>query len=152
MQILFFPHISRNLRAICYRSIQIRLSSTAAVDNTKPIVDKSVETKLNLSETCIKKLEEISKRENNKFLRIIVDGGGCSGFQYKFELDDNVNEDDVTFGSDNGKIIIDTVSLGFCSGATIDYQIELIKSGFRVINNPKADQGCSCGASFALKL
>lgn len=108
---------------------------------------------VNLSEACIKRLAEISNAENSpQFLRVIVDGGGCSGFQYKFELDSKLNEDDVIFGSDQCKVIVDTVSLGYCAGATIDYQTELIKSGFRVVGNPKAEQGCSCGASFALKM
>lgn len=107
---------------------------------------------LNLSDTCIKKLEEISKRENKKYLRISVDGGGCSGFQYLFDLDDKVNADDIIIGENNSQVVIDTVSLEYCAGSTVDYHTELIKSGFRIIGNPKAEQGCSCGASFAIKL
>lgn len=105
-----------------------------------------------LSDACRKRLQEITKAEKNKMLRVIVDGGGCSGFQYKFELDDKITDDDIVFGNDQQKIVIDSISLDYCAGATVDYQIELIKSGFRIVNNPKAEQGCSCGASFALKL
>lgn len=123
---------------------QTSTNNNAQLPNSKPT--------LILSDSCINKLEEYSKNENKKFLRVIVDGGGCSGFQYKFELDDKVNDDDVIFGSNASKVIIDTVSLEYCAGSTIDYHTELIKSGFRVIENPKAEQGCSCGASFALKL
>lgn len=107
---------------------------------------------LNLSDSCIKQLKEISERENKKYLRISVDGGGCSGFQYSFDLDDKVNEDDVIIGENNSQVVIDTVSLEYCSGSTVDYHTELIKSGFRIVGNPKAEQGCSCGASFSIKL
>lgn len=117
-------------------------------NNTQQNNDKP---KLNLSESCIKKLKEISEKENKKYLRVTVDGGGCSGFQYIFDLDDTVKEDDVVIGDGNGQVVIDTLSLDYCAGATVDYHTELIKSGFRIINNPKAEQGCSCGASFSIK-
>lgn len=106
-----------------------------------------------MSEACIKRLADITKIEKDKFLRIIVDGGGCSGFQYKFELDNKINDDDIVFGpSTDIRVVVDSVSMEYCAGATIDYHSELIKSGFRIMDNPKAEQGCSCGASFALKM
>lgn len=108
---------------------------------------------LMLSDSCVKQLKEISERESKKYLRISVDGGGCSGFQYLFNLDDKVNADDVVIGEDNnGQVVIDTISLEYCAGSTLDYHTELIRSGFRIIGNPKAEQGCSCGASFSIKL
>lgn len=101
----------------------------------------------------MKKLNEICSDGAKNFLRVTVDGGGCSGFQYKFELDTKLNEDDISIGDGvQAKVVIDSVSLEYCAGATLDYQMELIKSGFRIISNPKAEQGCSCGASFALKI
>lgn len=120
--------------------------------STEPIETAKSQPTIQLSDTCLRKLAEITGSEAGKHLRISVDGGGCSGFQYKFELDDKFGADDVLFGNDKAKLVIDTVSLEYCDGSTIDYHAELIRSGFRVIGNPKAEQGCSCGASFALKL
>lgn len=107
---------------------------------------------ISLSDACVQRLADITKIESDKFLRVIVDGGGCSGFQYKFELDNKINDDDMVFGPTNSRVVVDAVSMEYCAGATIDYQTELIKSGFRIVDNPKAEQGCSCGASFALKM
>lgn len=128
------------------RSIHRQFSSAAN--------DQAIKTKptLILSDSCVKKLKEISERESKKYLRISVDGGGCSGFQYQFDLDDKVNADDVLIGDDNSQVVIDTVSLEYCAGSTVDYHTELIRSGFRIVGNPKAEQGCSCGASFSIKL
>lgn len=127
----------------------IASESSASSSTAKQTSDKS---KLILSESCIKKLEEMSKMEDKKYLlRVKVDGGGCSGFQYLFDLDDKVNEDDIVIGNGNSQVVIDSLSLEYCSGSTVDYHTELIKSGFRIINNPKSEQGCSCGASFSIK-
>lgn len=108
------------------------------------------EDKLLISDSCIKRLREIC--QDGSFLRITVEGGGCSGFQYKFDLDNKMNPDDLQFGEEKAKVVIDNVSLEYCTGATVDYHTELIRSGFRMLANPLAEQGCSCGASFAIKL
>ena len=119
--------------------------------STNPDPSVTANDKLLLSDTCVKKIQEICPSTDAQFLRVTVDGGGCSGFQYKFELDSTLKEDDIALGP-NSKIVVDTVSLEYCAGSTLDYQTELIKSGFRIVGNPKAEQGCSCGASFALKI
>ncbi|XP_023237923.1 iron-sulfur cluster assembly 2 homolog, mitochondrial-like [Centruroides sculpturatus] len=103
-----------------------------------------------LSDKCIQKLRSVAK--DGHFLRIGVDGGGCSGFQYKFELDTKINDDDKVFEQGDVKVVVDEISLQYIKGSTLDYHEELIRSAFRIINNPLAAQGCSCGASFNIKI
>lgn len=85
-------------------------------------------------------------------LRIEVDGGGCSGFEYKIKLDKKLQDDDRLWKGDNVEVVIDEMSLGYLRGATIDYVEDLMKASFRVVNNPVAEKGCSCGSSFAPKM
>ncbi|XP_015673260.1 iron-sulfur cluster assembly 2 homolog, mitochondrial [Protobothrops mucrosquamatus] len=103
-----------------------------------------------LSESCIKRLLEIAI--GSEFLRLQVEGGGCSGFQYKFSLDTVVNSDDRVFEKDGARVVVDLDSLSFVKGAMVDFNQELIRSSFQVVNNPQAEQGCSCGSSFSVKL
>ncbi|VDM59547.1 unnamed protein product [Angiostrongylus costaricensis] len=85
-------------------------------------------------------------------LRIEVDGGGCSGFEYKIRLDSKLQDGDRLWKGDDVEVIIDEMSLGYMRGATVDYVEDLMKSSFRVVDNPIAEKGCSCGSSFTLKM
>jgi iron-sulfur cluster assembly accessory protein len=85
-------------------------------------------------------------------LRLSVEGGGCSGFQYKFSMENKIPEDDdVIFVQDNAEVLVDESSLELVKGATVDYVQELIKSAFSVVNNPQSESACGCGSSFAIK-
>ncbi|XP_063829598.1 iron-sulfur cluster assembly 2 homolog, mitochondrial [Ostrinia nubilalis] len=106
---------------------------------------------ITISENCAKKLQQLCEGNNN-FLRLCVESGGCSGFQYKFDLDNKIAEDDRVFERDGVKVVIDETSLDYIRGSTVDYHTELIRSAFRVVQNPNADLGCSCGASFSIKI
>ncbi|XP_029973223.1 iron-sulfur cluster assembly 2 homolog, mitochondrial [Salarias fasciatus] len=105
---------------------------------------------VHLTESCVKRLGEIM--EKGEYLRIHVEGGGCSGFQYKFSVDSTRNEDDRVFEQGGVGVIVDQDSLEFVKGATVDFSQELIRSAFQVLKNPQADHGCSCGSSFSVKL
>ncbi|XP_045919068.1 iron-sulfur cluster assembly 2 homolog, mitochondrial [Micropterus dolomieu] len=125
-----------------------RFSSASAQE--KPAVSGPAEDKIHLTESCVKRLGEIMG--NGEYLRIHVEGGGCSGFQYKFSVVSNKNEDDSLFEQGGVGVIVDQDSLEYVKGATVDFTQELIRSTFQVLKNPQADHGCSCGSSFSVKL
>ncbi len=104
-----------------------------------------------LTTNAAKQIAHIMATEGDgaRNLRIAVSGGGCSGFQYGFALDDSRNDDDVVIESGGATVVIDSVSYPFLAGAEIDYVEELIGASFQ-IKNPNASASCSCGASFAV--
>ncbi|XP_023850313.1 iron-sulfur cluster assembly 2 homolog, mitochondrial-like [Salvelinus fontinalis] len=125
-----------------------RLSSKSAQEKTAE--SSPVEEKVYLSASCVKRLREIM--DKGQYLRIQVEGGGCSGFQYKFVIDSTKNEEDRVFEQGGVGVIVDQDSLEFVKGSTLDYTQELIRSSFQMLKNPQADHGCSCGTSFSVKL
>lgn len=104
-----------------------------------------------LTESAITKISEILAEENNPNvkLRTFVQGGGCSGFQYGFTLDEEQSEDDFIINKSGITVLIDSMSMQYLTGATIDYKEDLMASSF-VINNPLAQSTCGCGSSFTV--
>jgi len=106
---------------------------------------------MNLESNAIVKLKEILAEENNPNikLRVFVQGGGCSGFSYGFTLDEEQNEDDFDFSYDEIKVVVDSMSMQYLQGSSIDYKEDSMTSSF-VINNPQAVSTCGCGSSFSI--
>ena len=104
-----------------------------------------------LTEPAITKLKDILAEENNPsaMLRVFVQGGGCSGFQYGFTLDESQNEDDFDFVYDDVKVVVDAMSMQYLQTATINYKEDLMNASF-VIENPQAQSTCGCGSSFSV--
>lgn len=106
---------------------------------------------VSVTDSAMRRLAEIVAAEGGQglVLRVAVSGGGCSGFQYGFTLDDTVQDDDVVIERDGLKVVIDGVSLDLLAGAEIDFVEELSGASFR-IRNPNASSSCGCGNSFAV--
>lgn len=96
----------------------------------------------------IKKLQAADGRPDLK-LRVMVDSGGCQGFEYKFSLDSDVTPDDEVFEKDGIRVIIDDISLPYMANAVINYKDDLIGAHFEV-QNPNAKSSCGCGTSFSV--
>lgn len=113
-----------------------------------------------LTEACVRRLRQLAAEENTSdasdeapLLRIAVDGGGCSGFQYAFSLDTaaGAGPRDRVFEREGARVVVDDVSFEFVKGATVDYVEEMIRSSFAIAENPNSDGSCGCGVSFAAK-
>jgi iron-sulfur cluster insertion protein len=105
---------------------------------------------MTLEPTAVKKLSQILAEENNPNLklRVFVQGGGCSGMQYGFTLDEAQNEDDFDFKFDQLTVVVDATSMQYLQGANIRWKEDLMGSSF-VIENPNAETSCGCGSSFS---
>jgi iron-sulfur cluster insertion protein len=106
---------------------------------------------ITISEAAKAKIIDILREENNPrmALRTFVQGGGCSGFNYGFTLDEEVNEDDFEIALDEYKLVVDAMSMQYLTGSEIDYVENLMESSFS-IKNPNANSTCGCGSSFSV--
>jgi iron-sulfur cluster assembly accessory protein len=106
--------------------------------------------KITVTERAARRIGEILRRElPGTMLRVSVEGGGCSGFQYKFDMDRTRGDDDVVITRDGAVVLVDQISLGYLAGSEIDFVDDLIGASFRV-NNPQATASCGCGTSFSI--
>ena len=103
-----------------------------------------------VTERAALRIGDILRREAaGTMLRVSVEGGGCSGFQYKFDTERSKADDDIVIERSGATVLIDPVSLNYMTGSEIDFVDDLIGSSFKV-NNPQATASCGCGTSFAL--
>ncbi|OQU80290.1 hypothetical protein SORBI_3007G105900 [Sorghum bicolor] len=135
-----------------HRMLSSAFPSTAAIERASQSPAEAQAVRM--TEGCVRRLKELHAKEpsaEGKMLRLSVEAGGCSGFQYSFALDDKKNSDDRVFETDGVKLVVDDISYDFVKGATVDYEEELIRSAFVVSTNPSAVGGCSCKSSFMVK-
>ncbi|MGL4729693.1 MAG: iron-sulfur cluster insertion protein ErpA [Bosea sp. (in: a-proteobacteria)] len=108
------------------------------------------EASVALTETAARRIREVMASEvSGSKLRVSVDGGGCSGFQYIFGIEPGGNADDIRIERDGATVLIDPVSLELLAGSTIDFVDDLVGQSFR-ITNPNASSSCGCGTSFSI--
>jgi iron-sulfur cluster insertion protein len=110
-----------------------------------------MQTDLKISENAVTRIGQLLKTKDNPdlMLRVYIQGGGCSGFQYGFQFDDEPQEDDISIEQEGIKVLIDMLSLQYLGGAEIDYKDDIMGSRF-LVNNPNASTTCGCGSSFSI--
>ena len=105
--------------------------------------------KIEITKNAQEHIASILKKDSANYFRITVLGGGCAGFQYKFDFDNSKNDDDIIIDKERISILIDKTSMELIQNSTIDYVHELIGSSFK-ITNPQASSSCGCGTSFSI--
>ena len=108
------------------------------------------DTSVTVTDACFARVAKILAGEtDNKALRISVEGGGCSGFSYQFDLVEKAEDDDLVIEKDGATILIDELSMVYMAGSEIDFVDDLIGQSFQ-IRNPNAVASCGCGTSFSI--
>ena len=127
------------------------LGSRGSDDATISIMDGVVDIDIRISDRATAKAREIfaSHSEVGRMLRVYVQGGGCSGFQYGFDLERDTEADDYVVERDGVRVVVDPLSYQYIVGSEIDYQEDLQGSQF-VVRNPNASTTCGCGLSFSI--
>jgi iron-sulfur cluster insertion protein len=122
-----------------------------AVEMTMPSAVDAMPSPIVFTDSAAQKVAQLIEEEGNPDLklRVFVQGGGCSGFQYGFTFDEIVNEDDTTMVKNGVQLLIDSMSYQYLVGAEIDYKDDLEGAQF-VIKNPTATSTCGCGSSFSV--
>ena len=123
-------------------------STPSATDTGSPLAGGRAMT---LSDSAARRIRKIADKEGaaTARLRLSVSGGGCSGFQYNFDMGGEVNDDDHVFRNGEVELVVDDVSLDLVAGATLNFVDDLMGQYFRV-DNPNASSSCGCGTSFAI--
>jgi iron-sulfur cluster assembly accessory protein len=137
-----FPQLTLAFNALTY------CKNTAGIGIAR--LEEIMITDVTVTERAALRIGEILRQEPaGTMLRVSVAGGGCSGFQYKFDTERARAEDDMVIERSGATVLIDPISLNYLAGSEIDFVDDLIGSSFKV-NNPNATASCGCGTSFAL--
>jgi len=112
----------------------------------KVTVESYTPQALNLTDFAVEKIQSLA---DGNCLRVHVTGGGCSGFEYGFAYDDAIEEDDTVITKNGVTLVVDSLSIMYLMGSTVDYEVGLMGSRF-LIDNPLATTTCGCGASFSI--
>lgn len=127
----------------------VDLSQLAAPDGASYLVRVS-SADISLTESAARRVAAIAARNDKPaILRLSVDGGGCAGFTYKFDLADAADPHDTIAETDGVKLVVDPISLDLVRGSAVDFVEDLGGAAFRV-TNPNAQSGCGCGSSFSV--
>ncbi len=110
-----------------------------------------MQSDLTISTEAVQRINQLLEARNNPDLRlrVYIEGGGCSGFQYGFQFDETTEEDDLLMEYQGIKVVVDMLSLQYLSGAEVDFKDDIMGSRF-LINNPNASATCGCGSSFSI--
>lgn len=110
-----------------------------------------MESDLKITRDAVTRINQLLETKENPemMLRVYIQGGGCSGFQYGFQFDDSQQEDDISIEQEGIRVLVDMLSLQYLDGAEIDYKDDLMGSRF-LVNNPNASTTCGCGSSFSI--
>jgi iron-sulfur cluster assembly accessory protein len=118
--------------------------------NSSPIATQAAGATLAVTERAARRINTIlAKEPEGSMLRLSVNGGGCSGFQYDFGFDTAPASDDLVIEKDGARVLVDAVSLPFVAGSVLDFVDDLMGQSFRV-ENPNAKASCGCGTSFTI--
>ena len=104
---------------------------------------------INITDAAAARITALTGGDTGRFFRIAINGGGCSGFQYDFRIDDARASDDLEFAHGAARVVVDRITLDLMAGATVDFVDDLMGQAFR-INNPLATASCGCGTSFSI--
>ena len=110
-----------------------------------------MQTDLKISESAVNRVNQLLAGKDNPdlMLRVYIQGGGCSGFQYGFQFEENQQDDDIAIEESGIRVVVDMLSLQYLGGAEIDFKDDLLGSRF-LVNNPNASTTCGCGSSFSI--
>ena len=133
-----------------HRWTRLRSADPLAVSTEASYLADVSEPEISLTPNAAKRVAWIAGRQHKPaILRLAIDGGGCAGFTYKFELADAPDEEDAVSETDGVKLVVDPVSLELVKGSAVDFVEDLGGAAFKV-TNPNAQSGCGCGSSFSV--